>query len=603
MAVAVKNTPGTSAPSILDRPWVVSLLGVLYVTVMLGIVFAGVPALVEMLGLRTSQLVGGSVAALGMLLAAAGLIYLGGRLLGPHQIHGVRAGIVVGLLGVVVVLLLTRWASLWFEYGAFYANWFGPSGQTTGAVLTGVAGLLFLLAFVYLFVQGRTQRIIGRLEDGGWFHATRYKPLQGVRVRWATVAGILILGGTGVYTLITHGTLNRGPNDWQLDIPFTGRVAINYYGDTASWLNRKLTGDSPVEVTWPGASELQLHPHQVSTVDGYRQAVRKVPESEAFATGSLEPVREAINKALADEKNVTGLLLTVNQQIYDDISFLLDPKKNLLFNQNTIRSLEELKNRVTTGGETLDDISSLIAEVKRQAERSPNPDQFSPVYRLPTALVLLDRYVLRDINHEVEQYVRINLIVDESVRQELKRILKSDEDPVGKEIPNRDVEAALDQVIENRLQQVKLPVGSDAWEERKKEITNEVNKSLVRQTLYSASGPTEFRSLTLLPAVPYTLPLLLLLLSAWLAWRAVNLPAFADFLIATEAELNKVSWTTQKRLVQDTIVVLVTVVLMAVYLFGVDQLWRVSLSWDYIRVLVIPKDPSSTNRSVENKNW
>ena len=49
----------------------------------------------------------------------------------------------------------------------------------------------------------------------------------------------------------------------------------------------------------------------------------------------------------------------------------------------------------------------------------------------------------------------------------------------------------------------------------------------------------------------------------WRAWRGmVNFPAFADFLIATEAEMNKVSWTTRKRLVQDTIVVLTTVVLM-----------------------------------------
>ncbi len=32
----------------------------------------------------------------------------------------------------------------------------------------------------------------------------------------------------------------------------------------------------------------------------------------------------------------------------------------------------------------------------------------------------------------------------------------------------------------------------------------------------------------------------------WLAWRVVNVPSFADFLIATEAELNKVSWTTRR---------------------------------------------------------
>ena len=59
------------------------------------------------------------------------------------------------------------------------------------------------------------------------------------------------------------------------------------------------------------------------------------------------------------------------------------------------------------------------------------------------------------------------------------------------------------------------------------------------------------------------MPLLLLALSLWLAWRMVNLPPFADFLIATEAELNKVSWTTQQRLVQDTIVVLITTFLLA----------------------------------------
>jgi len=67
--------------------------------------------------------------------------------------------------------------------------------------------------------------------------------------------------------------------------------------------------------------------------------------------------------------------------------------------------------------------------------------------------------------------------------------------------------------------------------------------------------------------------------------------------------VNKVSWTTQRRLIQDTIVVLVTVALMAGYLFTVDQLWRVSLSWEYIKVLQIPREPSDTNRSVEQKNW
>jgi preprotein translocase SecE subunit len=80
-----------------------------------------------------------------------------------------------------------------------------------------------------------------------------------------------------------------------------------------------------------------------------------------------------------------------------------------------------------------------------------------------------------------------------------------------------------------------------------------------------------------LSALRATLPILLGLLSFWFAYRVVNLPVFADFLIATEAEMNKVSWTTRQRLVQDTIVVLVTVVLLTIFLFLVDVVWSKAL--------------------------
>lgn len=85
-------------------------------------------------------------------------------------------------------------------------------------------------------------------------------------------------------------------------------------------------------------------------------------------------------------------------------------------------------------------------------------------------------------------------------------------------------------------------------------------------------------AIPLLPHVAITLPLLLAAVSLWLAYRVVNFPTFADFLIATEAEMNKVSWTTRKRLVQDTVVVLVTVALLTLFLFVVDQAWAWALS-------------------------
>lgn len=91
-------------------------------------------------------------------------------------------------------------------------------------------------------------------------------------------------------------------------------------------------------------------------------------------------------------------------------------------------------------------------------------------------------------------------------------------------------------------------------------------------------------AVTPLTDIQFTIPLLLAAATFWLAWRAVNVPTFADFLIATEAEMNKVSWSNRKRLVQDTVVVLVTVVLMTLFLLFVDMFW----GWLLSTVNVLP---------------
>ena len=69
----------------------------------------------------------------------------------------------------------------------------------------------------------------------------------------------------------------------------------------------------------------------------------------------------------------------------------------------------------------------------------------------------------------------------------------------------------------------------------------------------------------------------LTVLLGWLIFRIVQYPPFVEFLIATEAEMNKVSWTSRADLYRATSVVLVTVTLMSVYLFGVDYLWSTLL--------------------------
>ncbi|WP_165220044.1 preprotein translocase subunit SecE [Aquisphaera insulae] len=69
------------------------------------------------------------------------------------------------------------------------------------------------------------------------------------------------------------------------------------------------------------------------------------------------------------------------------------------------------------------------------------------------------------------------------------------------------------------------------------------------------------------------IPAAVLLILGWAIFRIVHFPPFAEFLIATEAEMNKVSWTSKEDLYRSTTVVLATVVLMAVFLFMVDWLW------------------------------
>jgi len=71
----------------------------------------------------------------------------------------------------------------------------------------------------------------------------------------------------------------------------------------------------------------------------------------------------------------------------------------------------------------------------------------------------------------------------------------------------------------------------------------------------------------------YGVPALAGLALAWVIFRLVQYPPFVEFLIATEAEMNKVSWTSREDLTRATTVVLATVTLMSVFLFGVDWVW------------------------------
>ena len=79
------------------------------------------------------------------------------------------------------------------------------------------------------------------------------------------------------------------------------------------------------------------------------------------------------------------------------------------------------------------------------------------------------------------------------------------------------------------------------------------------------------------PGYQYALPLLLLAATAWMSYRLVNVPGVADFLIAVEAEMNKVSWPTRAELFRASIVVLIMMFALAFYLGGCDVFWNLLL--------------------------
>lgn len=74
--------------------------------------------------------------------------------------------------------------------------------------------------------------------------------------------------------------------------------------------------------------------------------------------------------------------------------------------------------------------------------------------------------------------------------------------------------------------------------------------------------------------IGYLIALALAAVGCWIGYRLVNWPRFADFLISVEAELNKVSWPTQRELVRASIVVIFTILFLSAILFAYDALWK-----------------------------
>ncbi|MGV3606937.1 MAG: preprotein translocase subunit SecE [Planctomycetaceae bacterium] len=82
----------------------------------------------------------------------------------------------------------------------------------------------------------------------------------------------------------------------------------------------------------------------------------------------------------------------------------------------------------------------------------------------------------------------------------------------------------------------------------------------------------------------YGIPGLFLAAGVWFGYRLVNYPPFADFLIAVEAEMNKVSWPSQREIVRSSVVVIVMMLGLMVVVYGFDLLISFILQLPFINV-------------------
>jgi preprotein translocase SecE subunit len=216
MAVAVKNSTETTSTGFRYQLVVGSFVGVVYVLCGLALILFGLPAFWwEVLGMDPTSFVDIALLMAAMVAAVVGLVFVGAKLAGPHPPHGLRAGIFVGLVGLLLLVLVVKW------FGDTLEGWGLIEPVGIGATVGLAALLLFFL--VRAFFRPGFEKWLGKLEDQGWFTTTSYKASQGLRVRRGTILGILAVAGCGIYTMWIRNPLL---GDWELTLPYTDGLVL-----------------------------------------------------------------------------------------------------------------------------------------------------------------------------------------------------------------------------------------------------------------------------------------------------------------------------------------------------------------------------------------
>ena len=77
----------------------------------------------------------------------------------------------------------------------------------------------------------------------------------------------------------------------------------------------------------------------------------------------------------------------------------------------------------------------------------------------------------------------------------------------------------------------------------------------------------------------YALPLAIVIGVTYLMFYVINRPQTADFLIATEGEMKKVSWSSRREIIGSTKVVILATFALAAMLFIVDFVFSSLFKW------------------------
>lgn len=91
--------------------------------------------------------------------------------------------------------------------------------------------------------------------------------------------------------------------------------------------------------------------------------------------------------------------------------------------------------------------------------------------------------------------------------------------------------------------------------------------------LWLASGTSLSAAGADLGVYRFLVPGLLLAAGLWFVYRLVNVPRFADFLIAVESEMAKVSWPTAGEVARSSAVIIFLIFALAAILAAYDLFW------------------------------